>query len=279
MSIPIKQLRPSSQVPQANTSNPISITSPHVDAKKKVKKEKNLAQSAPNPFRPPPPKAPIQRPRVPSCDPPSLDLPPSPLDPPLLLNGLAIAKPKAKEKESKKNISAMSRSLTNNVSFISSSAPPVSYVQFAPANAFSPPVEKPVVEKPKSPKNVTIKETEKKEEEKIVKPEKLPDELLATVGSPTVFSMLRSDGDARRRSSLTSSTPIAFPVVADLPHKDADDDDDDDHPARLDDKLGRDDQFPFDQPDDDVEDTASAAAHRLGSSGSDDKDNYSSLFS
>jgi len=166
MSIPIKQLRPSSQVPQTNTSNPILIASPNNnDNKKKVKKEKNLAQSAPNPFRPPPPKAPIQRPRVPSCDPPSLDLPPSPLDPPLLLNGLAI-KAKPKQEKEKKNISAMSRSLTNNVSFISSSAPPVSYVQFATANPFAPPAEKPIVEKPKSPKNVTIKETEKKRRRK-----------------------------------------------------------------------------------------------------------------
>jgi hypothetical protein len=138
-------------------------------------------------------------------------------------------------------------------------------------------VEKPVVEKPKSPKNVTIKENDKKEDEK-----KLPDELLATVGSPTVFSMLRSDGDARRRSSLTSSTPLPFVAAPDLSNKEADDDDDDDHPARLDDKRlndKHDDQFPFDQPDDEADDTASAAAsHRLGS-GSDDKDNFSTFFS
>jgi len=76
----------------------------HQHIKKKKKKETRVAHSAPNPFRPPPPKAPQQRPRVPSCDPPAMELPPSPLVEPPLLTGLAIKEVPQKNQKKKKII-------------------------------------------------------------------------------------------------------------------------------------------------------------------------------
>jgi len=147
----------SSVTSSSNTNNNNSSSNPILIARsptnqKKEKKETRVAHSAPNPFRPPPPKAPQQRPRVPSCDPPSMELPPSPQVEPPLLTGLTIKKPKEKEKVNKKK--DLSRSLTNNPAFLSSSAPPVSFVTNFNQKDFAPSIGT-IVEKPKEKINVS----------------------------------------------------------------------------------------------------------------------------
>jgi len=102
----------------------------------------------------------------------------------------------------------MSRSLTNNPpTFLSSSAPPVSYVNFGNKDLFAPSVGT-ITEKGKveEKKETTPKSSSPRNNKKESHP--LPEELLATVGSPTIFSMLRSDSDVRRKSSVTSNNSL-----------------------------------------------------------------------
>jgi len=159
--------------------------------------------------------------------------------------------PKNENKEKKKK-ETMSRSLTSNSSFLSSSAPQVSYVQMS---------------KPK----LVLKE--EKEKEKETDKDKDTHKDLSSVGSPTVFSMLRSDSDVRRKS-LTSS----LPVLPQEPKTEEREDEDEEEPARLDDK--RDVQFPFD-PSEVLDDDGPPVVHNrseASGSGSGEKDSFSSFF-
>jgi len=186
----------------------------------------------------------------------------------------------------------LSRSLTNNPSFLSSSAPPVSFVNFAQKD-FAPSIGT-IVEKPKekssdekkevlkfSPKNTDKHNKNDKSDKSDVTTEKhpLPEELLATVGSPTIFSMLKSDSDVRRKSSVASNNSLpntnntnsinTTVINEDLKREEEDDEDDHGH-------VGNN-QLQFDEDLNDNEDgdlhTSSSAAP-ITSSTSTQKDDF-----
>jgi len=207
------------------TAVPIHISPTHGNMPKQQPQQGMKFFSEP-PSRPRPPKAPTNRPRVPTCEPPEMALPPSTvMDAPLALAPATnvTIQPAPHRKNS------TGRSLTNNI-ISSSSAPNISYMtkEFIPSMGIV--TEKPAAPiaspaKPessslfgkvsaddKSSKPVIIatapSDKEKDRKEIIEREEKIDisaEELMAK--SPTIFSMLKLDSDVRRKSSIAAVGP------------------------------------------------------------------------
>jgi len=185
----------------SNTTKPVEVPvsaairfGSNVSAAKKPLKEKLVAHSAPSPFRPPPPKAPSARPRVPTIDPPPMELPPSPLfEAPIALESRNTSEEPAVESKTK---GKRGRSLTQgHAALYSTSAPNISYL----ANAKF------------SPSFVAQLETAYEEAKKSAEDDKKRARVDSSIApptedilakSPTIFSMLKLDSDVRRKNSM-----------------------------------------------------------------------------